>query len=455
MMYPSNQLSIPRVEIDFDTPQRDRFLRDQYSTGQHRSSYTVLGRGSYGVVIKARYRGKPVAVKIVEKNRRHHRSKIDSLRNEGNVLKLRHENIVRVLKIISGAQYGLVIMERFDGHCLQSVLNENYEIGTHHRLLILCDIINGLCFCHRHRIVHLDVKPQNVIICLLVPEAPSSMVGIPTGSPRVRNYLCKLCDFGCSQLLDAKRGNNLQNINNNNKGTIRYMAPELLRGVGPIAEAADVYSFGVTMWQLAELKDPYDSITSNEAVAYNVVKKRLRPDSVTTAEILRSEPVEVPSRKNSLLGVGCFRTRKRSDNSLEVGERKTNGHCYLSYHSSILMSSNASNGPNPAVDFTTEVMDEVLQEPGLDLVEHQVVPDSDGVDELMVDSENGALSLEKLNKLFTDTISGIDPTDQNFIRQEYRNLYSKCWQHEASARPVASDVRSSLHSMLKRIVCCK
>lgn len=131
-MFPS-KLTIPKIEINFDTPNRERFLRDDFPQ-RNRANYTVLGRGSYGVVIKAAYKGQHVAVKIVEKHRKY-RCRYDSLRNEANVLGLKHENVVRVLKIISGARYGLVIMERFDGYCLQSVLNRGYEVTIYHRLL--------------------------------------------------------------------------------------------------------------------------------------------------------------------------------------------------------------------------------------------------------------------------------------------------------------------------------
>lgn len=136
---PPSSLTVPKIEIDFDTPHRERFLRDEYPQGRGGGSggpnrYTILGRGSYGVVIKARYKARPVAVKILEKHKKH-QCRYDSLRNESNVLNLKHENIVRVLKIISGAQYGLVIMERFDGHCLQTVLNQNVEISVYHRLM--------------------------------------------------------------------------------------------------------------------------------------------------------------------------------------------------------------------------------------------------------------------------------------------------------------------------------
>lgn len=436
-MFPA-KLNVPKIEINFDTPNRDHFLRDDFP---RRHGYTVLGRGSYGVVIKARYKGKSVAVKIVETHRKH-RSRYDSLRNESNILNLKHENIVRVLKIISGAQYGLVIMERFDGQCLQNILNQNHAITVYHRLLILCDIINGLCFCHRHHIVHLDVKPQNVIVCLLIPGCQSDI----QQCAHVRNYICKLCDFGSSIVLNTLTLND----KSSNRGTIRYMAPELLRGAGGISEPADIYSFGISMWQLSEGKDPYNTIASNEAVAYNVVKKKLRPDSVTTVEILRSESFMVSPSRSVLVQQSRFRARKNSDNSLEIPQSyfKASGNSHTSFHSSILVSSNAS-GQKPNVEYAAAAMSDVLKQQGIDLVELSMATSGGGHEYDADDSAQTALDM-----LFVQTFD-VDPVNQNHIRQEYRALYRKCWQHEAALRPTAIDVRAAVHCMMKRIVCCK
>lgn len=453
-MFPApSSLTVPKIEIDFDTPHRERFLRDEYPKGRGGGGgggggsssgapnrYTILGRGSYGVVIKARYKGRPVAVKILEKHKKH-QCRYDSLRNEGNALNLKHENLVRVLKIISGAQYGLVIMERFEGHCLQTVLNGSGEISMYHRLMILCDIINGLCFCHRHHIAHLDVKPQNVVVCLVKPGYPDSSCS------HVRNYLCKLCDFGSSLTL------NTININekSSNRGTIRYMAPEQLRGTAGVTVAADIYSFGITMWQLSEAKDPYDSIVSNEAVAYNVVKKKLRPDSVTTVAILRSDPVAIP--KNNLKAPPpIFRARKNSDNSLEIAQSYFKTSSQRSFHSSIRMCSNISGHQPPNVESATAAMSDVLKQQGIDLVEPP--PSSYAPSSSKENLDPDELSIAALGALFQQSVD-VTSIELNHLRQDYRCLFRKCWQHEPAMRPTSGDVRITLHGMLERIACCK
>lgn len=294
--------------------------------------------------------------------------------------------------------------------------------------------------------MHLDLKPQNVIVCLLIPGTQTSLQ-----CTRVRNYMCKLCDFGSSIVLST-----LHPIEKaSNKGTIRYMAPELLRGMGNITQLADIYSFGVTMWQLNEGKHPYHTITSNEAVAYNVVKKKIRPDSVTSVESLRSELLLTPSGISPLVSRQFFRSRKSSDTTLDASRRglKQFSNSHMSFHSSILISSNVS-GQQTSIECAAAAMKDVLEQQGIDLVESPSVP-HDGCEQDPEDATGSSSpSSAALDALFVQTVD-VDPVGQSSIRQEYRTLYRKCWQHDATLRPAASDVRLNLHSMLERIFCCK
>ncbi|XP_035911948.1 proto-oncogene serine/threonine-protein kinase mos [Anopheles stephensi] len=424
----STELDVPKIEISFDTPNRKRFLRrDDFHT--KRESYAILGRGSYGVVIKASYRGRPVAVKILEKRTHRHRCRYDSLLNEANALNLQHDNIVTVLKIVAGAQYGFVLMERFDGYCLQQIIGHqrNEPIAVQHKLLIMCDIISGLCFCHRHNIVHLDVKPQNVIVTVIDGASTQS------SCQPLRQYLCKLCDFGSSMMLDPwQRNETLVN-----RGTIRYMAPELLRGQhrteGGFTERADIYSFGVTMWQLDEGRFPYEDITCNEVIAYNVVKKGLRPDSVTSVAFGR----RITNLPVGLRDIGCLHGSLRAPISLTGGMNLT-GH------------------------FESDAVDDVLKRQGI-VVEYDrgvrrkagrkksprhgaIWPDTESTEPEL----NGA----KINTIFSDHFS-IPNNERIRLRQMIRTLYSKCWISDPASRPDACTVRATIHQALEKLILCK
>ncbi|XP_052873867.1 proto-oncogene serine/threonine-protein kinase mos [Anopheles cruzii] len=440
----TSELAVPTIEISFDTPNRDRFLRDDFHN--KRGSYSILGRGSYGVVIRASYRGRPVAVKILEKRlHRQHRQRYDSLLNEANALRLRHENIVTVLKVVSGTQYGLVLMERFDGHCLQHILlrANHRSIGIQHKLLILCDIINGLNFCHRHQLVHLDVKPQNVIVTLsgAGPGATPDHDATPGACLRLRKYLCKLCDFGSSVALTSwQRGVPLVN-----RGTIRYMAPELLRSVvlgGGVTPRADIYSFGVTMWQLNEERPlPYEEFGSNEVVAYHVVKKGLRPDSASTA-------------------LGSSGPRFRA--------MLTKNRCL---HGSLLLPVVSLASARPVNVFESDAVDDVLKRQGIAVERNGHIRavrkislgaiggaaiggcSGSGDDEAGGGSKD-ELTAKRIDSIFCDHFA-IPGHERAQIGQAVRALYSKCWLTEPSGRPDAATVRATIHQLLGRIAQCR
>jgi serine/threonine protein kinase len=112
--------------------------------------------------------------------------KYKSLKQEANILNIRHVNIISILKIVDCKTYGAVIMEGLDGKCLQSVL-DNHKVDLLHRLFILSDIVAAIKFCHQNGIIHFDIKPQNIFVAVNTQEEP---VG--------RSYVCKLFDFGCS-----------------------------------------------------------------------------------------------------------------------------------------------------------------------------------------------------------------------------------------------------------------
>lgn len=173
----------PAHTIAFDTPNRGSFDNFSHNLGDDHNA--VLGRGAYGVVFRASYKNCDVAVKVLDKS---NCAKYQSIKQEANILNLYHENIIKILKIVDCEGYGAIIMERCDGSDLQHIL-DSCQIDLLHRLYLLSDIASALMFCHSNKIIHLDLKPLNVLVALN-PDAKNG-----------RRYLCKLFDFGCSMRL--------------------------------------------------------------------------------------------------------------------------------------------------------------------------------------------------------------------------------------------------------------
>ncbi|XP_013103907.1 serine/threonine-protein kinase mos [Stomoxys calcitrans] len=257
-------------ELILNTPKREELLKDGPPSSQVKNN--LLGRGAYGTVIKAIYKAKPVAVKII-KNHKDVNNQI--MLNEAHILDWKHRNIVKILKIESTPNFGIVIMERFNGECLQNALN-NMDISVVHRICIAMDLTSALMYCHKKQILHMDVKPQNVMIVITKPLRYAGK-----SDTCHRSYTCKLCDFGSSMKFTKGQGN----IKGSVKGTLRYMAPETLKEEC-LTPAADVYSLGITLWQMKYRILPYFWLKCNEIVAYQVVKNQLRPHNIPANETI-------------------------------------------------------------------------------------------------------------------------------------------------------------------------
>jgi len=138
-------------------------------------------------------------------------------------------------------------------------------------------VVAALRYCHSQNVLHLDVKPTNILVALGIKSS-----GVGNLSKVKRSYICKLCDFGSSIEMGESCARPEQTSAN---GTLRYMSPEVLRS-DTLSEASDIYSLGITMWQLQARRLPYHPLDCNETIAYQVVKHELRPDKYHQLKIL-------------------------------------------------------------------------------------------------------------------------------------------------------------------------
>ncbi|CAH1373320.1 unnamed protein product [Tenebrio molitor] len=224
-----------------DSPHKTDLL--SYGPNKYDLLYS-LGRGSFGTVIKGKYKGSTVALKIVKLD------KFSNGINETNARDLVHKNVIRILDIIVSEKYALVVMEYYkNSRNLQCVLDDlSFVFNKQTTINFSRDIACGLKYCHENGVLHLDIKPKNLLVC---------------------NNICKICDFGNS----VKELVGTQTFKYH--GTVAYTAPEILKGREPSAKS-DIYSLGILIWQMMSRKCPYE-LLDNEVVIYKVVKFNFRP----------------------------------------------------------------------------------------------------------------------------------------------------------------------------------
>lgn len=248
------------ADVDLDTPTRKLVLVNGIEALSTKP--TVVGKGGFGIVIKAQHKGDRVAAKIISKNKRRRRSIEYSLKGELIAMALDHSSIVKTLGIFGiDDDHTLVIMEYAGQYNLLNILNNNVErISLSRRLWFSIQLANALQFCHQKNIAHLDVKPANIIV-----------------GP---NDVCKLADFGCSQHVDVLQAPYQSTWPLD--GTVAYKAPELLRGNSPTVKA-DVYSYGVTLWHILLREQPFSGVDPH-VIVYKVVSSNTRPSPTTTED---------------------------------------------------------------------------------------------------------------------------------------------------------------------------
>ncbi|EDX06829.1 GD25816 [Drosophila simulans] len=298
-------------DLLLNTPKRKQLLKDGPPVP---TRCQVLGRGAYGTVFKAIYRDRSVAVKIIRAQA------ASTLHNESHLLNLEHRNIVRLLKLESAADFGLVIMECPRGQSLQRIV-DTLALPLMHRVLITLDVVAALRYCHSQNVLHLDVKPTNILVAL---GTKSSGSGNSSKIKVKRSYICKLCDFGSSIEVGEFCAWQEPTVP---KGTLRYMSPEALRS-DTLTEASDMYSLGITMWQLLARRLPYHTLDCNETIAYQVVKHELRPDNYHQLKILALDsPIDCDwdLTHESTANVICRRANTSARRNLSVDPSYTVG----------------------------------------------------------------------------------------------------------------------------------
>ncbi|MFS7938377.1 putative protein kinase ULK-Fused family [Helianthus anomalus] len=172
----------------------------------------LVGEGSFGKVYKGRrkFTGQFVAMKFILK---HGKSKndIQNLRQEIEILrKLKHENIIQMLDSFESSQ-------EFCGELFE-ILEDDQCLPEDEVQKIAKQLVSALHYLHSNRIIHRDMKPQNILICA--------------------GGVVKLCDFGFARAMS-----NNTVVLRTHKGTPLYMAPELVREK-PYDHTVDLWALG-------------------------------------------------------------------------------------------------------------------------------------------------------------------------------------------------------------------
>ncbi len=192
-----------------------------------------LGRGGFGVVHQGTWRFNPVAIKqLLVANPT--ADSLEEFKAETQIMaKLRSPNIVQFYGACLGNPQYCIVMEYMPKGSLFNVLHSKENLAWETRYRLITEIACGVAFLHAENIFHRDLKSLNVLLD--------------------ENSHAKLTDFGLSKIKNETK----TTTKGGSAGTPAWMAPELFERKAIYTQKSDVYSLGITFWEVAARKIPF------------------------------------------------------------------------------------------------------------------------------------------------------------------------------------------------------
>ena len=221
-------------------------------------NYKVLkeiGAGGMGTVYLAEHTliKRKVAIKSLKQDLIKNEQLRERFKKEATALaQLEHPNIVRLNEYIEQQDGVFLIMEYVDGLPLDEHINTiSGPINEQQLIPLFLQVLDAFEYAHQNKIVHRDIKPSNIIIS--------------------KDDKIKILDFGIAKIMDET---NSMTKTGTQMGSVLYMSPEQVRGE-KVNHLSDIYSIGVTLFQMATGKAPYDPTTNEYQVFQKIDKEPL------------------------------------------------------------------------------------------------------------------------------------------------------------------------------------
>ena len=213
-----------------------------------------IGSGGMSVVYKAQCHtlNRPVAIKVLKEEFAFDDNFVSKFKMEAQAAaRLSHPNIVSVYDVVDEDVLHYIVMELIEGITLKNYIEKKGHLESKEAIGIAIQVGQGIAAAHEQHIIHRDIKPQNIIIS--------------------RDGKVKVADFGIARAVST------QTMNATAVGSVHYISPEQARG-GYCDERSDIYSFGITMYEMVTGKVPFEG-----------------DNTVTVALAHLEEPVRRPS----------------------------------------------------------------------------------------------------------------------------------------------------------------
>ncbi|KAG0248958.1 hypothetical protein DFQ27_000514, partial [Actinomortierella ambigua] len=208
------------------------------------STSKFIGAGQYGIVFHCLYHTRKAAIKKFRLQDT--TGQIAIIEQEIALLqRLQYRHIIQFYGVCRQDNEISLITDFAEGGSLNQAIQDWRVADWRVKARIAQEIANGLAYIHHEDIIHRDLKSDNVLL---------------TGLMEV-----KLCDFGLAVVKKSSERHSTEVM----RGTVRWLAPELLRAAKPsYTNKSDIYALGMVMWEMAAMCTlPFKTIDNNFVVA--------------------------------------------------------------------------------------------------------------------------------------------------------------------------------------------
>ncbi len=241
-----------------------------YNVGDRVGDYEIigtLGEGGMGKVFKVRnvISDRVEAMKVLHPQLGDHPEAMTRFLREIRLQAgLEHPHIAALRTAVTHGQQLLMIMEFVEGQTLSSLMkSRGGKIPPAEAAQYIAHVLEALGYAHSRNIVHRDVKPANIIL------APGGQA--------------KLMDFGVAKLVEDHQ----LTATGATLGSLFYMSPEQIRGE-QIDGRSDLYSVGITLYELVTGKRPFDADTQ-----FSIMKAHLELQPLPPVQVDPSLPAQL------------------------------------------------------------------------------------------------------------------------------------------------------------------
>lgn len=213
-----------------------------------------LGRGGMGIVFKARDEelDRFVVLKMMKQDLAQQLLKRFWIEVRAQA-SLSHPNIVQIYDFLK-SEYGyFIVMEYVEGETLESLLQRKGILNNETALTLFLQLLNGISYAHRNKIIHRDIKPKNILI--------------------TKDHVVKVVDFGLAKRMELDHDSTLTK---SGAGTIYYMSPERLQ-LGQVDHRSDIFSLGITFYEMLAGRRPFNDEDTEFTIAQKIVKGQIPP----------------------------------------------------------------------------------------------------------------------------------------------------------------------------------